>query len=97
MEQQIAHTDHSDESAYLQHLKARVKDMQDDARKVVNAVKNDYEIAKKAIGNLKAKSELKAYVQAKLKRTPDIKSKMAAKAGPAKRATATKFSKKTAH
>jgi hypothetical protein len=97
MEQQIVHTDHTDEGVYLQHLKAQIKDLQDDVRRVVDAVKSDYEIAKKAIANLKAKSELKAYVQSKLKPAPAMKSKMTANAGTEKRATVTEFAKKSAN
>jgi len=91
MEQQIVHVDgHADEGIYFKQLKVRLQHLRSSARTVLNAIKNDYESAKKAIVNLRSRSELKAYVQGKRKSAPTVVSKMAAKASPRNKATTTK-------
>lgn len=76
MEQETAEVS---ENAPLKQLKERVQLFQTDAKAALNAAKKDYEHVKKAMRNLQAKSELRAFVQARLKGSTAKKPKASAK------------------
>jgi hypothetical protein len=63
MEQQVIHVS---SKARLEQLKEQVRHFQTDAKAALDAARNDYEQARKAVQNLRAKSALRAFVQARL-------------------------------
>lgn len=85
MEQQIASVDAN--TPYKQ-LKERVQHFRDDASEALNAAKHDYEQVKRIMRNLQAKSELRAFMQAKLNGTTAVKPKAVAKPAVKKTASA---------
>lgn len=83
MEQQI---DHVVKDTPIKQLKARAQQLQSDAKAAFLAAKKDFDHAKKALRGLQAKSELRAFVSAKLKGPTPKKPKTSAKKAAGKKA-----------